>query len=619
MDRILLYPVFLPLVVGFVLLFLPRRGEPFFKLATLVVSVVAFVLSLKIFRLEEGAYNFPILALDGFQLDLLLTAAPMGSFILMFAMGFGVLITLYSLKSRAGVARPNEYYGALLLAVGGSAGILLSDHLLFLLIFWEIVTASLYILISTGGRNSNFAATKSFAMIGASDAGLLLGIGMVWALSGSFVISQISLPTTAALPIIAFLLLMLAAITKAGAMPLHTWVPASGEYAPPSVMALLPAALDKLLGIYLLVLIVTRLFLLEPGALTAVLAVIGAATIVIAVMIAMVQHNLKKLLSYHAVSQVGYMILGIATLTPVGIAGAVFHMLNNALYKSCLFLCGGAVEEATGTAELDQLGGLGNKMPLTFTACLIAALSISGIPPLNGFASKWMVYQGVVQMGTTQTGTGAALWPLWLLAAMFGSALTLASFVKILHSVFLSRLPDRLRKVTEVTSLQTFPMLVLAFFCVFFGIFYTVPLRGLILPALGITEGPEVFIGWWNSQLATALLLIGVGAGLVVLFAAAFMKKVREVPTWTCGEVQPNDEMIIPGTHFYKTISAMKGLRQMYGSQEQGHFDLYNQGGRVGLVLTGMLRWLHSGMLPIYLTWVTVGLLLVLFVIMGIL
>lgn len=619
MDRILLYPVFLPLVVGFVLLFLPRRGEPLFKLAALVVSILAFVLSLQIFRLEEGAYSFPVLALDGFQLDLLLTAAPMGSFILVFAMGFGVLITLYSLKSRAGANRSNEYYGALLLAIGGSAGILLSDHLLFLLIFWEIVTASLYILISTGGRNSNFAATKSFAMIGASDAGLLLGIGMVWALSGSFVISQISLPTTSALPIIAFLLLMLAAITKAGAMPLHTWVPASGEYAPPSVMALLPAALDKLLGIYLLVLIVTRMFLLEPGALTAVLAVIGAATIVIAVMIAMVQHNLKKLLSYHAVSQVGYMILGIATLTPVGIAGAVFHMLNNALYKSCLFLCGGAVEEATGTAELDQLGGLGNKMPLTFTACLIAALSISGIPPLNGFASKWMVYQGVVQMGTTQTGTGAALWPLWLLAAMFGSALTLASFVKILHSVFLSRLPDRLRKVTEVTSLQTFPMLVLAFFCVFFGIFYVVPLRGLILPALGITEGPEMFIGWWNSQLATALLLIGVGAGLVVLFVAAFMKKVREVPTWTCGEVQPNDEMIIPGTHFYKTISAMKGLRQMYGGQEQGHFDLYNQGGRVGLVLTGMLRWLHSGVLPIYLTWVTVGLLLVLFVIMGIL
>jgi len=438
---------------------------------------------------------------------------------------------------------------------------------------------------------------------------------MVWVLSGTFVISDISLSTTTALPVMAFLLLMLAAITKAGAMPLHTWVPTSGQYAPISVMALLPAALDKLLGIYLLVLIVTGLFALEHGPLTIVLAVIGAATIVIAVMIAMVQHNLKRLLSYHAVSQVGYMILGIATLTPVGIAGGIFHMLNNAIYKCCLFLCGGAVEEATGTAELDELGGLGRKMPLTFLACLIAALSISGIPPLNGFASKWMVYQGVVQMGGTPGAAGAGLWPIWLVAAMFGSALTLASFVKILHSIFLSRLPDRLQETREVSILQVGPMLLLAALCVFFGVFYRVPLQQFIFPALGAEQGADVSLGSWNSVLATALLLIGIGAGLGVLLVSAFAKKVRTVPTWTCGEIQPSDEMIIPGTHFYKTVSSMNGLKQLYDGQERGYFDTYNHGGKVGFVVTGLLRWLHSGILPVYLTWMTLGLLLVLFAI----
>lgn len=619
MDRILLYPVFLPLAVGFILLFLPRRAVPLFRVTTLAVALVAFVLSVQIFLSGEGTYHRPVIEIGDFRMDLLLRAAPLGSFILMFAMGFGVLITLYSLGSRASITRVNEYYGSILLAVGGSAGILLSDHLLFLLVFWEIVTASLYILIATGGKHSNFAATKSFAMIGASDAGFLLGIGMVWVLSGTFVVSQIKLPTASSLQIIAFLLLMTAAITKAGAMPLHTWIPACGEYAPTSVMALLPAALDKLLGIYLLVLVVTRMFVLQPGALTIVLAAIGAATIVIAVMIAMVQHNLKKLLSYHAISQVGYMVLGIATLTPVGIAGGVFHMLNHAIYKCCLFLCGGAVEEATGTAELDELGGLGRKMPLTFAACLVAALSISGIPPLNGFASKWMVYQGVVQMGQTPEATGAALWPLWLVAAMFGSALTLASFVKILHSVFFSRLPDRLKGTTEVSAFQTVPILVLAALCVLFGVFYHVPLQGFIFPALGMTESPGIFIGNWNSVLATGLLLVGIGIGVAVLGVASFARKVREVPTWTCGETQPNDQMIIPGTHFYKTVSAMGGLRQAYTGQERGYFDLYNQSGRAGLVATGMLRWLHSGVLPIYLTWVTVGLLIVLFVICDIL
>ena len=387
MDNILRNIIFLPLIVGFVILFLPNRMKILSRAATLVISILTCVWAVHIFRFEGLTYAWSILQIDNLKLDLLLTTTALSRFILLFAMGFGLLITLYSLKSMADSKRANEFYGSVLLTIGGTAGILLSNHLLFLLIFWEIVTVSLYLMITTGGKNSNFAATKSFAMIGASDGAFLLGIAMLWVLSGTFVISEISLGTDSAVAIAAFLLLMLAAITKAGAMPLHTWLPTSGEWAPVSVMALLPAALDKLLGIYLLVVIVKQLFIINSSVLSIILAIIGSATIIIAVMIAMVQHNLKKLLSYHAISQVGYMILGIATGTPVGIAGGVFHMLNNAIYKSCLFLCGGAVEQQAGTAELDKLGGLGKKMSTTFSACLIAALSISGIPPLNGFVS----------------------------------------------------------------------------------------------------------------------------------------------------------------------------------------------------------------------------------------
>jgi len=632
LDKTLLIPltylslVFLPLLAGFVLLFLPNRVKikSFGRSLTLTTSGLTFVLAILIFVLGQCKSTRSVIQTDwsalqidigNLRLDLLLSAKPLGAFILMFAMGFGLLITLYSLKSIGPMAkRVNEYYGSILLTIGGSAGILLSNHLLFLLIFWEIVTASLYLLITTGGKGSNFAATKSFAMIGASDAAFLLGTLMVWVHSGTFVISDISLATTSAVPIIAFLLLMTAAITKAGALPLHTWLPASGEYAPASVMALLPAAIDKLLGIYLLVIIVRQMFVIKSAALSIILAVIGAATIIIAVMIAMVQHNLKKLLSYHAISQVGYMVLGIATATPVGIAGGVFHMLNHAIYKCCLFLCGGAVEQQAGTPELDKLGGLGKKMSITFTTCLIAALSISGIPPLNGFVSKWMVYQGVIQMGTAQTGGAAKLWPIWLTCAIFGSALTLASFVKLIHSVFLSRLPDKLKDVKEVSPLQTTPMVVLASLCVFFGVFYHVPLRLFIYPALNIEPGTAIF-GTWDSVLATALILLGIAFGLVILLVGLLARKVRTVPTWTCGEVQSNEQMRIPGTHFYKTVSSMGGLKQLYTGQDKGHFDLYNQGGRVGLALTEFLRWLHSGVLPMYLTWVTLGLLVILFVV----
>jgi len=613
--NILCIPVFLPLVVGFVLLFLPNKFKSVSRALAFIISAVTFVLSIRIFTGAEISFAWPILQLENVNLELLLNVTPLGKFVLLFAMGFGLLITLYSLKSVGpNVKRVNEYYGAILLTIGGTAGILLSNHLLFLLIFWEIVTVSLYLLITTGGKNSNFAATKSFAMIGASDAAFMLGVFMIWSLSGTFIISEISLATTSALPIIAFLLLMTAAITKAGALPLHTWVPTSGEYAPASVMALLPAAIDKLLGIYLLVIIVREIFIINSPALTIVLSIIGAATIIIAVMIAMVQHNLKKLLSYHAISQVGYMILGIATGTPVGIAGGIFHMLNNAIYKCCLFLCGGAVEQAAGTAELDRLGGLGKKMPITFITCLIAALSISGIPPLNGFVSKWMIYQGIIKMGAQQAGGAAGLWPIWLTCAMFGSALTLASFVKLIHSMFLSRLPEGLKDVKEVSPAMTIPMTVLALLCVFFGVFYHVPLKLFIYPALGIEPGTAIF-GTWMSGIATILLIIGIGLGVLIWFVARLSGNIRTVPTWTCGEVQSNESMRIPGTHFYKTVSRMGGLRQLYTGQEKGYFDPYDQGGKIGLGLTAFLRWLHSGVLPMYLTWVTLGLLIIIFIV----
>ncbi len=619
-TSILCIPVFLPLIIGFILMFMPNKLSSLFRALTLIISIIAFVIAISIFTSGGFDTTWPVLQLEGLELVLMLSVTKLGAFMLLFAMGFGLLITLYSFKSRSAddeKRNSNIYYGATLLAIGGSAGILLSNHLLFLLIFWEIVTVSLYLLITTGGRNSNFAATKSFAMIGASDAALMLGVIMVWALSGTFVISNVGLEATSALPIIAFLLLMLAAITKAGALPLHTWVPTSGEYAPASVMALLPAALDKLLGIYLLIIIVRKMFVVQTAALSLVLAIIGAVTIIVAVMIAMVQHNLKKLLSYHAISQVGYMILGIATGTPVGIAGGVFHMLNNAIYKCCLFLCGGAVEQQTGTADLEELGGLGKKMPWTFAACLIAALSISGIPPFNGFVSKWMIYQGVIQMGAENADATAGLWPLWLVAAMFGSALTLASFVKLIHSIFLSRKPSELKEVREVSGIQIIPMAVLAILCVIFGIFYySVPLKMFIYPALSIIEEPA--LSTWSAGLASILIAVGIIIGVLIWLIGRLSAKVRIVPTWTCGEILQNDQMIIPGTHFYKTVVQMDGLKQLYSGQEKGYFDTYNQGGRCGLSLTDFLRWLHSGILPIYLTWITLGLLVVLFVVCGI-
>jgi len=160
-------------------------------------------------------------------------------------------------------------------------------------------------------------------------------------------------------------------------------------------------------------------------------------------------------------------------------------------------------------------------------------------------------------------------------------------------------------------------MAVLAILCVIFGIFYySVPLKMFIYPALSIIEEPA--LSTWSAGLASILIAVGIIIGVLIWLIGRLSAKVRIVPTWTCGEILQNDQMIIPGTHFYKTVVQMDGLKQLYSGQEKGYFDTYNQGGRCGLSLTDFLRWLHSGILPIYLTWITLGLLVVLFVVCGI-
>ena len=168
----------------------------------------------------------------------------------------------------------------------------------------------------------------------------------------------------------------------------------------------------------------------------------------------------------------------------------------------------------------------------------------------------------------------------------------------------------------EVSSLQIAPMIVLAGLCIIFGIFYTLPLNQFIDPALELDSVSG--LSMWSSGLATVMIAIGIGVGLLIWLIGRFSQQIRIVPTWNCGEIQDSDKLIVPGTHFYKTVSSMNGLKQLYSGQEKGYFDTYDQGGRTGLFLTGMLRWMHSGVLPVYLTWVTLGLLIVLFVICGI-
>lgn len=596
----LLWPIGLPFAGGALCLLLPRFLGRLAPLAAVLLTAATTWLAWPLFA--GPPQSLDLAGIAAFRLD------PLSAFVLLVVSAFGFLITLYSWGYLPRPARHREYYAYMLATVGAANGAVLANDLLLLLVFWGFLGVTLYLLISLRGPQAAAAAKKSFILIGGSDAVLLFGIGLFWHLTGTLRLDGPAVPLSGAASHAAFLAFAVAAFAKAGAMPFHTWVPDYGEQADAPVTAFLPASLDKLLGIYLLFRAATGLFQMN-GSMQFVLLAVGASTVLAAVMMALVQHDLKRLLSYHAVSQVGYMLLGIGTGLPLGLAGGLFHMLNHAMYKSCLFLCAGNVEAKAGTTDLDRLGGLARLMPVTFTATLIASLAISGIPPLNGFASKWMIYQGLVDLG----GQGGFWWVVWLATAMFGSALTLASFVKVLHSVFLRRTAEQ-PPVREAGWRMTLPVALLAAGCAVFGVLaYRLPLPLFIFPSL---PAPVTLTGLWWAGPATVLLLAAMAAGLG-LYAFTRLGKVREAKTYIGGETLDDEAVQVTGVDFYRTISDLPPLALAYRLAEKKYFDLYTVGTNLVMYLSEALKELHTGRLPWYLTWVLFGLVGLLFLLRG--
>ena len=522
---------------------------------------------------------------------------------------FFVLIAVYSagyLRGRSGWLAYYLYLTATLLV---SLGAVLSNHLVLLMVFWGVSGLFMYLLIGfPGTERAATAAKKMFIILGATDALMLLGLALIWKVGNTLHMSEMGLALDSPEAVWAYLLLAAGALAKAGAMPFHTWVPDTAEHAPVPVTAYLPASLDKLLGIYLLVRLNTDCFVLPAWTHTLLLTV-GSITIVGAVLMALVQHDLKRLLGFHAVSQVGYMVVGIGTGNPIGIAGGLFHMLNHTLYKSALFLCAGNVERQAGTTNLDRLGGLARSMPVSFAVFLTASLAIAGIPPLNGFASKWMIYQGIVESGST----GGGWWVLWLLCAAFGSALTLASFMKLLHAVFLGQPADsKAAAASEAAPVMWAPAAILAATCVAFGVLtYALPLRWLIYPA--VAEVPA-FTGTWQPGLATAFLLLALVAGAFG-FWVTLSGKSRTVEPFVGGErLTDHPEMRLSGTDFYDTVERLPGLLGVYRTAGRGHLDAYEVGKRAVFTANGVLSWMHNGALPRYLAWFLVAAALLLYV-----
>ncbi len=613
------YIIFLPIIAGIILFVFPEKMKPVKGGIAVLVGLITLFFSFRLLSWDNGVVAMNLVpawlgqetlcaqvmqGISGycsFHLDAL------SKFIALCAAGFSVLILIYSLAYVDKQREVRNYYPYVLLSLGLTTGAILTDNLLFFLTFWGILGITLYKLIQGSTEASSAAAKKTLIMIGASDGIMILGIGIIWKIYDSLSMSALDIPTTHPILVVAFLSLLIGSFTKAGAFPFHTWIPDYTEHAPASSSAFLPASLDKLLGIYFLARICVDMFSMNDW-LVLILLSIGVLTIIIAVMMALIQHNYKKLLGYHAVSQVGYMVVGLALGTPLGIAGGLFHMINNAVYKSGLFLVAGNVEKATGKHELDELGGLSKAMPLTFIAALVFALSISGVPPLNGFASKWLIYQGIIDFGA---GPGLAnqFWVIWLGLAVLGSALTLASFIKFISGIFLGSRPAWVDKIREASPLMWIPAILLAGVCLFFGIFAS----GLVIPRLIMPlSGSFVYAGIWESTTVSLLILASIVLGVIIYWLTG-SKRFRTDEIFLGGETT-REEPAFPVTGFYKTIQDFGFFSVLYKQAEKKWFDLYDLSAGI---LTRMGKWLsraHTGILTAYTIWIFAGLVLLMLI-----
>jgi formate hydrogenlyase subunit 3/multisubunit Na+/H+ antiporter MnhD subunit len=491
----LLLPVLIPAAAGILVLLIPAKARLAISLLTVLATAAQLASAILIFP-HDGAWSFAWL---GYGIDASFRLTRFSAFIVLAIAGFSFLVSLYAAASMSKAPSTKPFFAWMLLTAGLAGGAVLADNLVLLLVFWEGLLLTMFGMIAAGPRRPYRTAIKAVIIVGVTDLCMMLGVMLTGHLAGTLTMSAIRLPV-AGVDGIAFILLMIGALGKAGAMPFHSWIPDAALDAPLPFMAILPASIEKLLGIYFLGRLSFDLFTLTPGTWVSVtMMIVGAVTIILAVMMALVQKDYKRLLSFHAISQVGYMVLGIGTAIPIGIVGGLFHMINHAMYKSTLFLTGGAVERQAGTTDLEKLGGLARSMPVTVVCFIVAAASISGVPPFNGFFSKEMVYDAALESG----------WVFYAVA-LLGSVLTAASFLKLGHAAFFGKRYEPsgapALPVHEAPLPMLIPMIVLAGLCVLFGVANAIPLEGLIQPAVGlyVTAG-QSFAGFPASSLLVGL------------------------------------------------------------------------------------------------------------------
>lgn len=419
-------------------------------------------------------------ALDGFNLFMLFTISLVS-----------LCISLFSIDYLEHYGHKSTFYALFLVMIAGMNGLVLVPDLFSVYLFLEVAAVASYALVAFGLGYDELEASFKYLMLSVvASAFALLSITVIFGMTGSLNFQAVAqglqdLQARLVLGVcVAFFIMGFG--LKAALVPFHAWLPDAHPSAPAPISAMLSGLLIKVSGIYALFRIIYSVVGITP-ALSQLLMALGTISMVVAALLALGQKDIKRMLAYSSISQVGYIVLGLALGTPLGIAGALFHLFNHAVAKGLLFLNSGSIQHITGTRNLDELGGLGKMVPVTAGTNLVGALSIAGVPPLAGFWSKLIIIMALIQ--AKEFG--------YALVAILASILTLWYYLLIQRRAFFGRVAEKWSQVKEAPFWMSAANVVLALVCILAGLFFTPIFKTWISPAAeALARGIQQVLMW---------------------------------------------------------------------------------------------------------------------------
>lgn len=373
------------------------------------------------------------------------------------------LINIYSISYMEKFTSKWKFYTLFLLMLAGMNGVIITGDMFNLYVFLEIASVASYALVAYGTEHEELEASfKYMVMSSIASSFILLGIVFLYSYTSTLnmadmarVLSQIGYSKTRLFVSVLFLM---GFGLKAALVPFHAWLPDAHPSAPAPISAMLSGVFIKVLGLYALCRVLFNVLGIDT--ILWVLLALGTISIIVGGLLALGQTDFKRLLAYSSISQIGYIVLSFGLGTPLGILAGLFHLFNHAIGKALMFLNSGAVEYTTETRDMNKLGGLSEKMPVTCATYCISSMSIAGIPPFSGFWSKLLIILAAIQSGHI----------ILAIIAVLMSIITLSYYLKAQKEVFFGKLDEKWEKVKEVPFPMKLSMITLAAICLVGGI-----------------------------------------------------------------------------------------------------------------------------------------------------